>query len=201
MSKPYFHPQALVESMHIGDDTRIWAFTHVMTGAIIGSNCNIGEHSFIESGAVIGDHVTIKNGNMIWEGITLEEGVFIGPGVIFTNDLFPRSPRMLFARERYRSNEWLAETLVKQGATIGAGAVILPGKVIHEYAMVGAGSVVTRDVPPHALVVGNPSRPTGWVCKCGRKLDVLGGEAECTCGLIYLLTKNTLKCEKDMVAV
>jgi acetyltransferase-like isoleucine patch superfamily enzyme len=182
----YVHPAAIVESQAIGDGTRVWAFTHVMAGATIGADCNVGEHCFIEGGATVGDGVTIKNGNMLWEGVTVEEGVFVGPAVVFTNDRYPRSPRMPQARERYNDHGWLAPTTVRRGATLGAGAIILAGISIGEYSMIAAGAVVTRDVAPYALVVGNPGRVRGWVCQCGQPLSVTGERATCGhCGLSY----------------
>ena len=177
---PFFHPASMVDSNQIGDGTRIWAFTHVLKNVTIGANCNIGEQCFVESGAKIGDNVTLKNGNMVWEGVTLEDGVFVGPAVVFTNDLYPRSPRLPQVRERYTNHEWLVPTLVKHGASIGAGAIIIAGTTIGEFAMVGAGSVVTKDVPPHALVLGNPARVRGWVCQCGQRLVIDGQDATCT---------------------
>jgi len=171
----FVHRLALCESDSVGDGTRIWAFAHVMHGAIVGRDCNIGDHAFIESGAVVGDRVTVKNGVLIWDGVTIADEAFIGPGVIFTNDRHPRSPRMPAASERYaeRSN-WLSETHVGRGASIGGGAVITPGISIGEYAMIGAGAVVTLDVPPHYLVVGHPARAIGWVCQCGQRSPAPG---------------------------
>jgi UDP-2-acetamido-3-amino-2,3-dideoxy-glucuronate N-acetyltransferase len=166
----HIHPTALVETKSIGSSTQIWAFTHVMKDVSIGTNCNIGGHCFIESGAVIGNNVTVKNGTMIWEGVALEEGVFVGPRVSFTNDHYPRSRRLPQAKKRYNNNKWLLRTVVKEGATIGAGAVLLPGLTIGEFSMIGAGAVVTRDVPPYALVVGNPAHIKDWVCQCGQPL-------------------------------
>src|SRR5512146_3057238 len=151
MSDVFVHPLAIVESDDIGPGTRIWAFSHVMRGASIGANCNVGEHSFIEAGAAIGDNVTIKNGNLIWEGVTIEDGVFVGPNVLFTNDLYPRSPRLPQARDRYQDHGWLVPTRVQHGASLGAGAVIVAGVTIGEFALVGAGAVVTQDIPAHAL--------------------------------------------------
>ena len=119
---------------------------------------------------MIGDEVTIKNHNAIRDGVVLERGVFVGPGVNFTNDPYPRSPRLPEAKVRYRDSSWLIPTLVCTGATLGAGAVILPGVTIGEFAFVAAGAVVTRDVPPFALVVGNPARQQGRVCRCGTPL-------------------------------
>jgi UDP-2-acetamido-3-amino-2,3-dideoxy-glucuronate N-acetyltransferase len=176
---PYVHPTALVETDALGSGTRVWAFTHILAGATVGANCNIGDHCFIESNAFVGDDVTIKNGNAIWEGVTLESGVFVGPSVVFTNDVRPRSPRLADAAERYSGKEWLVPTLVRRGATLGAGSVILAGVTIGEFAFVGAGAVVTRDVDPYALVVGSPAQRRGWVCRCGASLEVDGDRASC----------------------
>jgi acetyltransferase-like isoleucine patch superfamily enzyme len=180
----FVHPSALVETEQIGEGTRIWAYAHVMAGAQVGQRCNIGDHCFVESGVVIGDNCTLKNGNMLWEGVVLEEGVFVGPHVFFTNDRYPRSPRLPLARPRYEDKKsWLLGTLVKRGASLGAGAVLLPGITIGEFAMVGAGSVVTRDVAAHSLVRGNPARHAGWVCACGLPVTVKDGAAHCAgCG-------------------
>lgn len=142
------HDNALVESSAVGDGTRIWAFTHVLPEAIIGRDCNICDHVFIENDVVIGDRVTIKCGVQIWDGLRIEDDVFIGPNATFTNDMFPRS----------KHNFELLPTFIKKGATVGANATILPGITIGEKAMVAAGAVVTKDVPPGVLVVGNPAR-------------------------------------------
>lgn len=144
----YFHPQSLVESIHIGEATRIWAFTHILPGARLGRDCNICDHVFIENDVVVGDRVTVKCGVQLWDGVRLEDDVFVGPNATFTNDAFPRSKQAFE----------LVLTVVKQGASIGANATILPGITIGEGAMVGAGAVVTKDVPPRALVVGNPAK-------------------------------------------
>jgi UDP-2-acetamido-3-amino-2,3-dideoxy-glucuronate N-acetyltransferase len=187
--RAFVHPSALVETDQIGAGTRIWAFTHILPGASIGSRCNIGDHCFVESNVAIGDDVTIKNGNSIWEGVTLEDGIFVGPSVVFTNDLRPRSPRLADAAERYADRSWLVPTIVRRGATLGAGAVILAGVTIGEYAFVAAGALVTRDVDAHALVVGSPARPTGWVCRCGGALAAARARAECpTCGSTYAVS-------------
>lgn len=177
MPDVFVHPAAICETDQIGDGTRVWAFAHVLGGAVVGRQCNIGDHAFIEGGARIGDRVTVKNHVMIWDGVTVEDDVFLGPGMIFTNDQYPRSPRMPEAVRRYdRRENWICRTRVCRGASIGAGAVILPGVTIGRYAMVGAGAVVTRDVPDHRLVFGNPARDVGRVCKCGSPLY---GQAEC----------------------
>jgi acetyltransferase-like isoleucine patch superfamily enzyme len=149
----YKHPSALIESCQIGDGTRVWAFAHILPGAVIGSDCNICDHTFIENDVRIGDRVTIKCGVQIWDGITLEDDVFVGPNATFTNDPFPRS--------RIRPEQF-SLTLVRAGASIGANATILPGLVIERGAMIGAGAVVTRNVPPHAIVMGNPARIVGY---------------------------------------
>jgi acetyltransferase-like isoleucine patch superfamily enzyme len=176
----YLHPTALVESDDIGAGTRIWAFSHVLQGAVIGSHCNIGDHCFVEGGARIGNAVTIKNSNELWQGVTLEDGVFIGPKVVFTNDRYPRSPRLSYVAERYVSNDWLVPTVVEQGASLGAGAVIIAGVRIGAFATVAAGSVVTHDVAPHSLAYGVPARHRGWVCRCGMPLPMVNQALRCT---------------------
>ena len=151
------HPSAIVETAEIGEGTRIWAYTHVMSDVTIGANCNIGEHCFIESGSTVGNQVTIKNGNMIWEGVHLEDGVFVGPLVIFTNDLYPRAVNADGSMQT--DADWhVVSTLVKAGASIGSHATILAGVTIGEGAIVGAGAVVTKDVPPRTIVAGVPAR-------------------------------------------
>ncbi len=194
MNETYIHPMAIVETQDIGRGTRVWAFTHVMPGASIGLNCNIGEHCFIESGARVGSDVTIKNGNMLWEGVVVEDGAFIGPNVSFTNDLYPRSPRLPQAHERYSDDRWLVPTRVMNGASLGAGAVILAGVTIGAYALVGAGAVVTRDVPPHVRAAGNPAEPRGWVCECGQPLQFQGYMSQCDeCGRTYTQRDETVR--------
>jgi acetyltransferase-like isoleucine patch superfamily enzyme/dTDP-4-dehydrorhamnose 3,5-epimerase-like enzyme len=148
------HPNAIVESERIGPRTRIWAFAHVLAGAKIGADCNLCDHTFVENEVVIGDRVTIKSGVQLWDGIVLEDDVFVGPNATFTNDKFPRSRHY---------HEQFPITRVRKGASIGANATILPGVEIGERAMVGAGAVVTRNVPPDTIVVGNPARISGYV--------------------------------------
>ncbi len=159
----FIHERALCESVDIGPRTRVWAFAQVMEGARIGADCNICGHSFIESGVVVGDGVTIKNGVQIFDKVTLEDSVFVGPGAVFTNDLNPR------AAVKKPPDAFLT-TVVKKGATLGANVTVVCGVVIGEQAFVGAGAVVVRNAPAHALVVGNPARRAGWMCACGVRL-------------------------------
>lgn len=173
------HPKGLVdEGAIVGAGSRVWAFAHVLPGAVIGRDCNICDHTFIEGHAKLGDRVTVKCGVYIWDGVTAEDDVFIGPCVAFTNDKRPRS--------RHYPDSW-PQTLLKRGCSLGANSTLLPGIVIGRYAMVGAGSVVTRDVPDFGMVYGNPARFQGWVCRCGLRLpqcqnDRIRCEA---CGLVY----------------
>lgn len=153
MTDVFVHEKGLCESGEVGAGTRIWAFAHVLEGARIGAECNICDGVFVEGGAVVGDRVTVKCGVQLWDGVELEDDVFVGPNATFTNDRFPRS------------KQWLDEyprTIVRSGASIGANATILPGLEIGTGAMVGAGAVVTRSVPPHAVVTGNPARIHGY---------------------------------------
>jgi UDP-2-acetamido-3-amino-2,3-dideoxy-glucuronate N-acetyltransferase len=176
------HPLALVESEQIGSGTCVWAFAHVMSGAKIGSNVVIGDHSFVESGACIGNNVTVKNHVCVWEGITIEDDVFIGPRVTFTNDRFPRSPRMADAISRYSNKaNWLEFTVVRKGCSIGAAATICPGVELGRYCVIGAGAVVTRDVPPFSLMLGIPARQTADVCTCGKPLKGKFDSENCSC--------------------
>jgi acetyltransferase-like isoleucine patch superfamily enzyme len=145
----FIHELACVETKNIGGGTRIWAFAHILPRAIIGEDVNICDHTFIENDVIVGNRVTIKCGVYLWDGIRLEDDVFVGPNATFANDKFPRSRQYL---------DKVLETIIKQGASIGANATILPGIVIGKNAMVGAGAVVTHDVPDNALVVGNPAR-------------------------------------------
>ncbi|MQA33314.1 WxcM-like domain-containing protein [Modestobacter roseus] len=150
----FVHPQGICESTDVGAGTRVWAFAHVLPGARIGADCNICDHVFVENDVVVGDRVTVKCGVQLWDGIRLADDVFVGPNVTFTNDPFPRS-RVY--------PESFAQTIVGPGASLGGNATILPGVTIGRQAMVGAGAVVTKDVPPNAIVVGNPARIVGYV--------------------------------------
>ena len=159
----FIHEKAICESENIGDETRVWGFSHILPGAKIGKRCNIGEGVFIENVVTIGDDCTIKNGVCIWDRVTLMDGVFIGPNVTFTNEKCPRA----FLK---RGPGIYLPTLVERGATIGAGTTVVCGVVIGAFAFVGAGSVVTRDIPPQGLWMGNPARSVGKVCVCGERL-------------------------------
>ena len=181
MAEDYFvHPTSVVdEGAEIGKGTKIWHFSHIMSGAKIGENCVLGQNVFVGRNVVIGNRVKIQNNVSVYEGVILEDEVFCGPSMVFTNVINPRS----FIE---RKNEF-KKTLVKRGATIGANATVVCGVTIGEYAFIGAGSVVTKDVPPFALVYGNPARIRGYVCKCGEKLEFdENGLATCkVCGARY----------------
>jgi UDP-2-acetamido-3-amino-2,3-dideoxy-glucuronate N-acetyltransferase len=165
-STMYFaHPHAIVESEDIGPRTRIWAFAHIMPGTRIGSDCNICEHSFIETGAIMGNNVTVKNGVAIWQGVTIEDNVFLGPNCVLTNDSNPRA----YIK---KPSSALQTTLIRANATVGANATILCGITIGRYAFIGAGAVVLQPVPDFALVVGNPARQRGWMCVCANHLPL-----------------------------
>jgi acetyltransferase-like isoleucine patch superfamily enzyme len=175
-SKGYFaHPQALVETDSIGEGTRVWAFAHVMKDSVIGKNCNIGDHAFVESHVTIGDGVTIKNGVAVWDGVSLANNVFVGPNAVFTNDVNPR------AQVKKGPSQYVA-TKVQEGASIGANATVVCGITIGRYAFIGAGTVVIRDVPDYALMVGNPARQIGFMCECG---ETLPESLVCPCGRCF----------------
>lgn len=159
--KMKIHPTAEVQTKNIGPDTWVWQHSVILNDARIGNNCNINAFCFVENDVVIGDNVTIKCGVYLWDGITLEDDVHIGPGVTFTNDLYPRSKHP-FKVER---------TVIRKGASVGANATLVPGITVGRYALIGAGSVVTRNVPNNTLWLGNPARQKAYVCNCGNKLD------------------------------
>ena len=172
----FIHANALVDpGAVIGARTRIWAFAHVCEGVTVGEDCNLCDHTFFEKGSRLGHRVTIKCGVHLWTGVTLEDDVFVGPGVAFTNDRRPRSKKY---PDRF------LETRLLQGCSIGANATLLP-VTIGPWAMVAAGSVVTRDVPAYALVRGNPAKQAGWVCRCGETLNFSGAAAVCRCGRTF----------------
>jgi len=154
MSEVFIHPQAIVEAPEIGERSRVWAFAHILSGAQIGRDANVCDHVFIENDVIVGDRATIKSGVQLWDGLRVGDDVFIGPNASFVNDAFPRSKRY---------PEMFLQTTLRNGCSIGAGATVLGGITIGEEAMVGAGAVVTRDVPPFAIVAGNPARIRGYV--------------------------------------
>ena len=178
MGKAFVHEKAVVEpGAEVGEGTKVWHFAHVRSGAKIGRNCVLGKDVYVDVGVVIGNGVKIENGVSVFRGVTIEDDAFVGPHAVFTNDKYPRS----------FSTDWeVVPTLVKRGASIGANATIVCGVTIGEYAMVAAGSVVTKDVPPHGLVAGNPARLIGFVCYCGRPLkgepEIEGDAARFVCG-------------------
>ena len=166
----FIHPQALVEGTQIGEGTRVWAYAHVQDGAEIGRECNLCDHTFVERGVKLGDRVTVKSGIYLWDGVTCEDDVFLGPNVVFTNDVYPRSKRY---------HDHATPTLVRKSASLGANSTILAGTTIGRYAMIGIGSVVTRDVPDFGLVYGNPARLRGFVGRDGRRLRIEGDIGVC----------------------
>ena len=188
------HPSSYVdEPCQIGDGTSIWHFCHVMPRARIGENCRIGQNVVISSDVCIGNNVKIQNNVSIYTGVTLEDDVFCGPSMVFTNI---NTPRSAFPRNRPEDN---LQTLVKRGASIGANATIVCGHVVGEWALIGAGSVVTRDVPAYALVYGNPARVRGWACQCGIPLDFQEDKARCAeCGRQYLLNDETVTLQNEI---
>ena len=170
----FVHPLAFVESAAIGNETRVWAFAHVMKGSTIGERCNLGEQVFIESGAVVGNGVTVKNGISIWDLVTIEDDVFLGPHMVFTNDPKPRAFIKL-------GHDSLVPTRIRKGATIGAGATLVCGVTIGQYAFVAAGAVVTRNVPDFGLVKGNPAKLSSYICRCTRTRFSLPAKSEAAC--------------------
>ncbi len=179
MTDYFVHPSSFVdEGARIGPGTKIWHFCHVMSGAVIGARCSLGQNVVVMPGTRIGNNVKIQNNVSIYEGVELEDDVFCGPSCVFTNVINPRS-------HVSRKHEY-QKTLVRRGATIGANATILCGVTLDTYAFIGAGAVVTADVPAFALMVGVPARRVGWMCQCGERLQSAGGRAAChVCGAAY----------------
>ena len=179
-STSYFaHESSYIDDgAEIGEGTRIWHFCHVMPGARIGGGCSIGQNVVVMNGTRIGNNVRIQNNVSIYEGVELEDDVFCGPSCVFTNVINPRSH--VSRKHEYR------RTLVRRGATIGANATVVCGVTLEEYAFIGAGAVVTSDVPAYALMVGVPARRVGWMCQCGERLQLTAGEGSCeVCGNGY----------------
>ena len=182
----FVHESAYVDDgATIGDGTKVWHFCHVMPGAVIGAGCSLGQNVVVMGGTKIGNNVKIQNNVSIYEGVELEDDVFCGPSMVFTNVINPRS-------HVPRKNEY-KKTLVKRGATIGANATVVCGVTLGEYCFVGAGAVVTRDVPAHALVAGVPAKRTGWMCECGVKLEEGILDMACSaCGKAYSRKSHSL---------
>ena len=170
----FVHESSYIDdNVEIGDGTKIWHFCHVQSGAVIGKDCSLGQNVNISNHVKIGDRVKIQNNVSVYEGVELEDGVFCGPSCVFTNDLTPRA-------EFPKGHENYKKTIVRHGASIGANATVVCGHEVGEYAMIAAGAVVTKDVPPHALMAGVPAVRIGWVCRCG---SVLNAELKCpVCG-------------------
>jgi len=183
----FVHESSYVDDgAKIGNGTKIWHFSHVMPGAVIGERCNLGQNVVVMPGTKIGNNVKIQNNVSIYEGVELEDDVFCGPSCVFTNVLNPRS-------HVSRKNEY-RRTLVKRGGSIGANATIVCGVTLGEYAFVGAGAVVTSDVPPYGLMVGVPARRVGWMCQCGERLHPDAGRAACgVCGASYEESGGSLR--------
>ena len=181
--KARVHPSAFVDDgATVGDGTSIWHFSHVMSGSVIGEDCTLGQNVFVASNVIIGDHVKIQNNVSVYEGVELEDYVFCGPSMVFTN---VTDPRCLHPQ---RGSEHYSPTLVRRGASIGANATIICGNTIGRHAMIGAGAVVTADVPDHALMLGVPARLAGWACECGCRMpnDEAGTISCPRCGTEYL---------------
>lgn len=185
------HPSAYVsEKSHVGKGTSVWQNCNIMDGVTIGDNCNLGANVFIESGVIIGNRVKIKNNIAIYSGVTCEDDVFLGPNCVFTNVINPRS--FISRKSEFKP------TLVKKGASIGANATVVCGHSIGRYALVGAGAVVTKDVPDYGLVLGNPARLAGYVCKCGITLKEKEKLLVCPiCGNQYQLKENEIEVVRE----
>jgi len=163
VSKVYVDPTAIIDKeVSIGSGSKVWHFVHIMEDTKIGKECVLADYVYVGRGVNIGNNVKIENRATVYEGVTIEDNVFVGPHVTFTNDPYPRS---------FNTDWKILQTLVKEGSSIGARTVIVCGNTIGEYSVVGAGSVVTKNIPPHALAYGNPARIRGFVCRCGRKLE------------------------------
>lgn len=176
MSDYFVHESAIIDlPCEIGQGTKIWHFSHIMKNCRIGEKCTIGQNVFIGSGVILGNQVKVQNNVSIYTGVVCEDGVFLGPSMVFTNVIYPRA----FIEKK---NEFKT-TRIKTGAAIGANATIVCGHTIGEYALIGAGSVVSRDIPDYALVYGSPAQIQGWVCLCGERLPIASGSAQCRiCG-------------------
>lgn len=191
MEKNYFvHESSYVDdNVKIGDGTKIWHFSHVMSNSEMGERCNIGQNVVISPGVKLGNGVKIQNNVSVYTGVICEDDVFLGPSCVFTNVINPRS--FIERKSEYR------DTIIGKGASIGANVTIVCGHNIGKYALIGAGAVVTKNVPDYALVMGNPARIKGYVCKCGEKLAFKDGHATCeACGLKYNNDNDKVECEE-----
>ena len=184
----FIHETAVIdEPCTIGPGSKIWHFSHIMLDSVLGNNCNLGQNVVVSSKVTLGNNVKVQNNVSIYTGVTCEDDVFLGPSMVFTNIINPRSA--VIRRDRY------VETLIKKGASIGANATVICGNTIGEFALIGAGSVITRDISPYALVVGNPAKQIGWVSEYGNRL-VFGESGKATCdesGQEYLLENNSVR--------
>lgn len=186
MEKFFVHQSSYIdEPCQIGEGTKIWHFSHIMSGCKIGNNCNIGQNVVISPDVVLGNNVKIQNNVSVYTGVVCEDDVFLGPSCVFTNVINPRSH--VSRRNEYR------QTLLKQGCSLGANSTVVCGHTIGKYALIGAGAVVTKDVPDYAIMVGNPARLLGYACNCGEKLKFQNDKAECKCGRKYIKTQNTVE--------
>lgn len=183
MNKYSIHKSAIVETKIIGQNTRIHAFVHILKGAIVGENANICDFCFVENGVEIGNNVTIKCGVYLWDGIIVEDNVMIGPAAVFTNDLYPRSKNKKFKK---------LITRLKNGASIGANATILPGITIGRHAMIGAGTIVTKSIPDYALFYGSPAKIHGYICPCTHPIKLKKNIFNCDCGRKYKKLKSVV---------
>ena len=188
MAAPYIHPSAVVdEGVSLGEDTRVWHFVHVTSGARVGKRCSLGQNVFVGKGVLLGDGVKVQNNVSIYEGVDVGDDVFLGPSCVFTNVNNPRA--FIERKNEYR------KTRIGKGASVGANATIVCGHDLGEYSFVGAGAVVTKHVPAYALVVGNPARRIGWMCRCGVKLENSATPTCASCGDRYAVSGE--KCERQ----
>ena len=184
----FIHETAVIDELcTIGSGSKIWHFSHIMPDSVLGNNCNLGQNVVISSKVTLGNNVKVQNNISIYTGVTCEDDVFLGPSMVFTNIINPRSA--VVRRDKYVS------TLIKRGASIGANATVICGNTIGEFALIGAGAVVTRDIPPYSLVVGNPAKQIGWVSEYGNRLE-FGESGKATCdesGQEYLLENDSVR--------